>query len=295
MPESIYMSSNTVDQIHRKRSSAPSLSDPATTKKLRTSPRTRSSKMTDVLPDAQDSSSRPVTANTSPKPSAYVKHHSDHISMPNQYYRVAKGAIIEVVVGKKKTSYMLHKDLLIARSPYFATSLKHCWNGKRNKVDLLNEDCTAFEAFVDWLYKEGPTAHIFEGEILNISYLAACYKLADKFMIESLKNQLVNDLRTKCMQSNSRFGFDAVLVLHKCELCQTKLYQLAMRSSVCFFVECPEAFEADRGGLDEIHEVPELAKDIMEHIRQYNKDPWEDFWEEPRCTYHDHTDGRKCN
>lgn len=61
---------------------------------------------------------------------------------------LAKGEVVEVLVGQDKAIYKLYKELLVANSPYFATGLEDCGKGTSNKIDLANVDTRTFDVFV---------------------------------------------------------------------------------------------------------------------------------------------------
>ncbi|KAK5099012.1 hypothetical protein LTR70_000866 [Exophiala xenobiotica] len=75
----------------------------------------------------------------------------DHLS--SLISRFTQGEIITILVGSKRKRFHIYKDLLRAKSPYFAASLKYCWNGDMDEV-YLNEDANAFGRFTNWMFRD---------------------------------------------------------------------------------------------------------------------------------------------
>jgi len=66
-----------------------------------------------------------------------------------------RSPIVTVAVGKdsEAQSFPIHKDLLIAHSPYFKACLDGAWEeGKTNTVRLEDDDPKAFETVANWLF-----------------------------------------------------------------------------------------------------------------------------------------------
>lgn len=75
--------------------------------------------------------------------------------------------------------------MLVAKSPFFATCLKDCWNGNTNKVQLKDEVPSAFEVLVDWLYTESLPSHLFQKLVVQIKTFVNTYKLAAVLIVEN--------------------------------------------------------------------------------------------------------------
>ncbi|KAK5087335.1 hypothetical protein LTR70_002176 [Exophiala xenobiotica] len=213
---------------------------------------------------------------------------------------LAKGEIVNVLVGQDKTRYKLHKVLLTAKSPYFATSLKDCWNGKTNDIDLTDEDTSAFDVFVDWLYEGsiGVPRSIGVGEDLFATHTILTlkvFRLAEKFMINEMKNSLLDAVKDCFAKRRHSANILALSDLHSHEGSDTQLYRMFLRDCVARYMKSPACFEGDKNGMGELMEDPKVAKDMLENIREYNKAPWGFMYEAEGCEYHDHTDGSKCD
>jgi len=217
----------------------------------------------------------------------------------NYIYRLAKGEFVDVLVGQEKTKYKLHKVLLTSKSPYFATSLKDCWNGKTNEIDLTDEDSSAFDVFVDWLYEDSVSVSTPMGaaEYWPEAYtilLLKVFKLADKFMVNEMKNSLLDVVKDCFKKLGRAANINALCALRFHEGSDTQLYRMFLRDCVALYMKAPARFDGDKGGMGKLLENPEVAKDMLESIREYNKAPWGPMHEAERCEYHGHTDGSKC-
>lgn len=65
--------------------------------------------------------------------------------------------MITIKVGSGRTTYHVHKALLVHHSGYFRKALQECWKEGRDRcvsLDDLDLDSQAFDVFVDWLYKQ---------------------------------------------------------------------------------------------------------------------------------------------
>lgn len=120
--------------------------------------------------------------------------------------RLLFGPLIEISVGPEQKKWHIHHNLLSHHSPYFRENEflngeeKHLKDGK---VELRDEDPTAFRILVKWLY---------QGRIEDVAslkkeqkweYAYACqnlYMLCEKLGIRELKNQAIDQFRRGCYE-----------------------------------------------------------------------------------------------
>jgi len=207
--------------------------------------------------------------------------------------RFTQGEIITILVGSKRKRFHIYKDLLRAKSPYFAASLKYCWNGDTDEV-YLNEDANAFGHFTNWMFR-GTVPVVDLGSPEGLAAITAFYKLADFLLVEDLRN-LIMDAILKYLKDNTwDVNFFSLFSLREQNLRTTPLYKLFLRSSVRLFVRGPDRFED--GGDNDIgflSDKPELMLDILEGVRDYNKKPWDLVWKCHRCEFHEHEESTIC-
>lgn len=207
--------------------------------------------------------------------------------------RFTQGEIITILIGKKRKRFNIYKDPLCAKSPYFAASLKSCWNGNTNEL-YLDEDANAFGHFTNWLFQDTiPTIDL--GSCEGLAEITAFYKLADFLLVEDLRNVIL-DAVLKYLKTNLwAFGFFSLFHLREQNLQTTPLYKLVLRSSVRAFVNGPERFEEGAAEDTEfLRGKPELMMDIIDGVREYNKKPYDQVWKCHPCEYHEHEESAIC-
>ena len=58
--------------------------------------------------------------------------------------------MIACIVGEEKKSFLIHKDLAVAKSDFFASKLKDVWDDNAAEpVDLTHLSVRGFEHFID--------------------------------------------------------------------------------------------------------------------------------------------------
>jgi hypothetical protein len=61
---------------------------------------------------------------------------------------------VTIYIGPKQHKFMIHKDLLIKKSPYFEKCLKPAFaEGQFLEIKLQEDHMVSFEIFVIWIYK----------------------------------------------------------------------------------------------------------------------------------------------
>ncbi len=113
-------------------------------------------------------------------------------------YRLADDETVIIQVGARKTSFQVHKNLLCDISPFFRAGFSGEFKEASDKaMQLPEDDAYTFQRFVSWLYtrKYGLSGCGTELET-NRQYLqlARLYVISDKFGINSLKNEIIDQL-----------------------------------------------------------------------------------------------------
>jgi hypothetical protein len=113
--------------------------------------------------------------------------------------RVARGTLIaRVLVGPEKKEFRIHKNLLVAASPFFKEAL----NGRfaeagSQQVSLPEHDPETFELFCDWLYagtlvSDCRSLSIIRQELPADMCWLMVFQLADSLMIPGLQLEAYN-------------------------------------------------------------------------------------------------------
>lgn len=57
-----------------------------------------------------------------------------------------------MLIGSTKHRYFVHKSLLAAKSLFFRTMFKECWDGEKEEVELAQIHKEGFEVALNWMY-----------------------------------------------------------------------------------------------------------------------------------------------
>lgn len=200
--------------------------------------------------------------------------------------------MVKVIVGDSKTEYYAHRNVLIAKSEYFAISLKECWNGKENEIELTDHTEVAFDAFLTWLYKGSipSTVNPVTGSGLNL------YRLGHFLMSAEFQNAFIDILLDHMSQLGFCFHPVALEKIRDWDLYESKLYELCLRNCAHTVLNRPDKIEAWRqeAGWNDVEDLG-VWREIVESMNDcYIERDWREVWNQPTCTYHEHPDGEKC-
>ena len=117
--------------------------------------------------------------------------------------RLLSGPTVDIIVGKEKRHWTLHRNLLCHHSTYFEAEFlgNEVPKGKKpgdQKLELLNDDPAGFELLVKWMY-QGRLDEVSElPDDKKYDYSVACHKLymlCDRFDMPQLKNISIDQYR----------------------------------------------------------------------------------------------------
>lgn len=212
--------------------------------------------------------------------------------------RYARKEMITVLVGEKRTPYLLHKDLLMDSSPYFATRLKDCWDGKQVEIEQINVSTRAFEVIIDWMYS-GVVPDYATQVSDNLSSFAdrlpEMYRAADVLMMTKLQNRLVDANLASSRQKPSSWSFLGVANAHLWEITHTPLYQLILKSRTKRLVDEPRESDEFEDATDHVRPYPEAVMDVLRMTNKYLTEKWSKPCEGDWCEFHIHPDGETCD
>lgn len=93
------------------------------------------------------------------------------------------GQFSDFTINVKDREFKIHKAILAARSPVFASMLQHDFKEKQdNTVDLSDYDPDVFEDFLGYLYSGN-------SERISTENVAELYEAAEKYDIPTLKEE----------------------------------------------------------------------------------------------------------
>ena len=103
---------------------------------------------------------------------------------------------IRVLVGSDKQEYLVHKNLITRRSPFFASACGERWNdlGKFNAIELPKDDVQAFSIFLECVYRDQVVTEEIEGEQEKFEVLVRTYCLADKLGDLTSANLVIDEI-----------------------------------------------------------------------------------------------------
>lgn len=179
--------------------------------------------------------------------------------------------------------------MLCKGCPFFATSLKDCWNGESLQVELPDVDSNTFNTVMEWVYRLSKPAGL---EIYyNHMKVARLYKFVDFLMMENEKNALIDAYASRMLS----ITFADLQNIYNLELSHTKLFSLALRNCVRLFIELPSLFQDDEPhrSYQRIQD-PALLITVLDCIRDYHINPWKEASTSNCQERHDHTSTPSC-
>ncbi|KAJ9499237.1 hypothetical protein LTR96_004166 [Exophiala xenobiotica] len=107
----------------------------------------------------------------------------------------ATSDIVRVIVGKKRTVFKLHRDVLMEKSPFFRKCLTSGMiEQQTNEVSLPEDSSRAFEFIVRWMYSTSILGARKDWEECEIYLIMGAWVLADKYCMPDLQNALIDEL-----------------------------------------------------------------------------------------------------
>lgn len=211
--------------------------------------------------------------------------------------RFLKSGIFTISVGESKTKFQIHKDLLRAKSTYFEKLLAAEAQWAECKTNELHWDdafedisVDAVELWADWLY-EKPIRNE------SVRLLLQCYKLADKYMMPKLKNDIVDSVRKSYRETKLTIHPEILQYSSELGLNYTPIHQFFLKSLVRTMLKIPWSWPTDgsvRAKLKELMGNSEMALDIADAMFEYQTEPWGNPSAKSGCLFHDHSDGSVC-
>lgn len=203
-----------------------------------------------------------------------------------------------VYVGPKRRKFLIHKDLLCAKSEYFRASLSENWiEGKKNEVYWNDEGDTieVVEEMVNWLYGKSIEVNAL-GKANNIKRVLQCYSFADKRIMVDFKNTLADALRASCKEKNVYMPVGWLVSARQLQREATPLYTFLLRSFLwgmmvekAKWVQGGEHAKMLAQYLKDPAVSKELAIELVEEMLKYLQAPYGDPARLEGCHFHEKT------
>lgn len=202
----------------------------------------------------------------------------------------ATSDIITIYVGPERRVYTAHKDLLIARSPFFEKCLQSGFKeGKQNEVCAEEDVPEAFDLLVIWIYTETVTPL---SDLARTKAALHAYMLADKYCMITFQNAIVDAMRERFAHCYVEIRLLALLQEYN-GLCG-KLKNLLL-DQIGFDIKVEAKYKpggVQRQRLDEFlsGSVP-IAAEVLWAYYRCVKENYKNPAELQGCHYHEHPDG----
>lgn len=217
--------------------------------------------------------------------------------------RLLDGPIVDIIVGKERRSFKLHRNLLCHHSSYFEAEFigNEVPKGKKpgdNKLELPDDDPAGFELFTKWLY-QGRLDEVSElSDDKKYDYSVACHKLymlCERFDMPLLKNISIDQYRR---------GLTEVQLVPDAEEIND-IYRQSPRGSpfrkLMTQIAARQIMDPDSEKDAETYRAcfdnnPDFAVDMVNAIKSGSGGIlFDDPTSGSECGYHDHKDGSNCH
>ncbi|KIX07641.1 uncharacterized protein Z518_02294 [Rhinocladiella mackenziei CBS 650.93] len=207
--------------------------------------------------------------------------------------------IVTVYVGVKRKRFFLHRELVCQRSPFMEKCLKkgHFDEGYKNELYLPEDDPKAFSIVVDWIYRSRLPSRTEPS--FDVSDMSAAYCMADKFGMEELQNNIIDNVRANFSRRENEPckapNFSALALTHLTGPPKSPLKRFYVEHLVHHMMRHPKWYhdlkrnEPARVDMEELFKIPDLVFYVMKKIWQFQAEPWKDPATWDKCCYHVHS------
>ena len=209
--------------------------------------------------------------------------------------RYVHNELVTISVGREKKKYTVYKALLTVKSHWFAARLNGRWQCEPIEIEMEDESTDTFDWILGYMFGCEVGCIDNPGFRAFLYRMAPVYKLADKLLMTSLKNEIIDLVLEMMTEGKKASSFKDVFSLWELDLSSTELYRLALRDSVRYFVPRPSQFHLARPSMMSLYAEPDPVKQVFECIQEYNAIPWNQPSKEGGCEYPDHSDRSSCS
>ncbi|KAE9381259.1 hypothetical protein N431DRAFT_3095 [Stipitochalara longipes BDJ] len=216
--------------------------------------------------------------------------------------------IVTIHVGPKRKAFSVHKKLICDRSDYFSKAFNGSFKEAEGVMYLPDENTTAFDSFVTYLYQDRIPQYTASAEVLAGNFerkkLYPLFILAEKYCMNELANMVMDAIqdfaekyRFTPSASNTRFVYNNTHESSKlrlyCVLAHlarfaTKPYQEEKALEIADFAGSFGCFARDFVQLQWKHQTGLRKPTINAQVRN-DEDGF------GRCVFHTHAEGEVCH
>ncbi|KAM3423554.1 hypothetical protein BST61_g981 [Cercospora zeina] len=216
------------------------------------------------------------------------------------FAELLSGHTVDIFVGRQRKHWNLHQNLLIHHSSFFELEfhVHEAFQGKANKLEILEDDPIGFELLVKWLYQGIlEDSSRFDGDAAKYEHAVACHKLwllCDRFEMVKLKNLAMDQYRRCLNESQLVPDADEINDIYRTSPPGSPFRKLMVKIAARQIMD-PEV-ERDAEAYRQCFESnPDFAIEMVSAIRQMsNGILFNDPTRGDACSYHDHADVSGC-
>lgn len=212
-----------------------------------------------------------------------------------------KGNLVKVCVGNKRKSFDIHGKLLASSCTFFYQKVK-AYGDYGDIIYLVEHDPSAFELFVNWLYRK--TLPRIDGNDENrakeqVGHCIALYLMAETWAIGPLKNLIIDTIKTRQTCNYGWFPAKHIKKIYAATAKGSPLRRYIVdyflfKTSTMVWGEAERAImlrtHAEAGNTEFLLECYEGLFKMAYKSKMKDRDPNR----HDRCAYHEHELGKSC-
>ncbi|KIV83081.1 hypothetical protein PV11_05140 [Exophiala sideris] len=212
------------------------------------------------------------------------------------FAELLSGPMLEIVVGSEERHWHLHQNLLVHHTRFFDES--HTVNGERKrikegKLELRDEDPTAFELLVKWMYQGKIDDVSWMPKDVKWDYAFTCqklYLLCERIGLQELQNQAIDQFRRGCHEAGLVPGPEEMKPIYERTRPSSPFRRLISRIAARQIMD--PASEKDASSYKDCFALsPDFAVDVINAIKVGTGGSlFDDPTEGNSCRYHEHED-----
>lgn len=211
------------------------------------------------------------------------------------------GPTVDILVGKEKRRWTLHRNLLLHHSDYFETAFMGTNQPKTKQanqtLELLKEDPAGFELFVKWLYQGRLDDTSTFTDEQKYDYAVACHKLymlCERFELPDLKNLCVDQYRQCLNEAQLVPDADEINDIYKISPKGSPFRKLMTQIAARQIMD-PDTDKDAESYRSCFQDNPDFAVDMVNAIKTGTGGVlFDDPTEGNDCLYHHHENGEAC-
>ena len=217
--------------------------------------------------------------------------------------RLLSGPTVEIVVGKERKTWTLHRNLLCHHSSYFETELlghevpKKTNGDGNNRLELPDDDPKGFDLLVKWLYQGqlDDTSDLDNEE--KYDYATACqklYLLSNKLSISHLSNLAMDAYRRNLLAAHLVPDADEINEIYRSSPPGSPFRKLMTKVAARQIMD-PDVDKDAESYRSSFEDNPDFAVEMVNAIRSLSGGIlFDNPMEGAECSWHDHSDGSDC-